>query len=203
MGDLLLVRHGQTEWSRDGRHTGRTDLPLTDVGEDQARALAPLLAGRRIATVLCSPLQRAVRTAELALPGRQGTVLEPRLQEWDYGGYEGLTTPEIRAERPGWDLWHDGVPPGGPGHPGEALAAVGHRCDEVLAVADAARQETNGDVLLVAHGHVLRVLTARRLGQHPAAGALYRLETATLSVLGTEHDRPVLLGWNIPARSAR
>ncbi|WP_326797670.1 histidine phosphatase family protein [Streptomyces sp. NBC_01808] len=203
MGDLLLVRHGQTEWSRDGRHTGRTDLPLTDVGEDQAGALAPLLAGRRIATVLCSPLQRAVRTAELALPGRRGAVLEPRLQEWDYGGYEGLTTPEIQAERPGWDLWHDGVPAGGPGHPGETLASVGRRCDEVLAVADAARQETDGDVLLVAHGHVLRVLTARRLGQHPAAGALYRLETATLSVLGTEHDRPVLLGWNIPAGSAR
>lgn len=199
MGDLLLVRHGETEWSRDGRHTGRTDLPLTGVGEDQARALAPVLAGRRIATVLCSPLQRAVRTAELALPGRRGTVLEPRLQEWDYGGYEGLTTPEIRADRPGWDLWHDGVPAGGPGHPGETLAAVGHRCDEVLAVADAARQEADGDVLLVAHGHVLRVLTARRLGQHPAAGSLYRLETATLSVLGTEHDRPVLLGWNIPA----
>ncbi|WP_407560387.1 histidine phosphatase family protein [Streptomyces sp. 184] len=203
MGDLLLVRHGETEWSRDGRHTGRTDLPLTDVGEDQARALVPVLAGRRIATVLCSPLGRAVRTAELALPGRRGTVLEPRLQEWDYGGYEGLTTPEIRADRPGWDLWHDGVPTGAPGHPGETLAAVGHRCDEVLAVADAALHETDGDVLLVAHGHVLRVLTARRLGQHPAAGALYRMETATLSVLGTEHDRPVLLGWNIPGSSAR
>lgn len=203
MGDLLLVRHGETEWSRDGRHTGRTDLPLTDAGEEQARALVPMLAERRIATVLCSPLRRAVRTAELALPGRRGTVLEPRLQEWDYGGHEGLTTAEIRAERPGWDLWHDGVPAGAPGHPGETLAAVGHRCDEVLAVADAALHEADGDVLLVAHGHVLRVLTARRLGQHPAAGALYRLQTATLSVLGTEHDRPVLLGWNIPGRGAR
>lgn len=202
MGDLLLVRHGETEWSREGRHTGRTDLPLTGTGEDQARALAPLLARRRIAAVLCSPLRRAVRTAELALPGGRGTVLEPRLQEWDYGGYEGLTTPEIHAQRPGWDLWHDGVPTGDAGHPGETLAAVGHRCDEVLAVADAARNDTDGDVLLVAHGHVLRVLTARRLGQHPAAGALYRLETATLSVLGTEHGRPVLLGWNIPAGSA-
>lgn len=209
MGDLLLVRHGETEWSRDGRHTGRTDLPLTGTGEEQARALVPLLAGRRIATVLCSPLRRAVRTAELALPGRRGTVLEPRLQEWDYGGYEGLTTAEIRDGRPGWDLWHDGVPAGAPGHPGETLAAVGRRCDEVLAVADAALRaaagsagHTDGDVLLVAHGHVLRVLTARRLGQHPAAGALYRLETATLSVLGTEHDRPVLLGWNLPGGKA-
>ncbi|MFW6691496.1 histidine phosphatase family protein [Streptomyces sp. MAR4 CNX-425] len=218
MGDLLLVRHGETEWSRTGRHTGRTDLPLTKTGEEQARALVPLLAGRRIATVLCSPLARAVRTAELALPGRRGIVLEPRLQEWDYGGYEGLTTPEIRADRPGWDLWHDGVPAGAPGHPGETLAAVGHRCDEVLAVADEALRATGGagggggaggpggaesDVLLVAHGHVLRVLTARRLGQHPAAGALYRLETATLSVLGTEHDRPVLLGWNLPGSDPR
>jgi probable phosphoglycerate mutase len=207
MGDLLLVRHGETEWSRAGRHTGRTDLPLTATGEEQARALVPVLAGRRIATVLCSPLDRAVRTAELALPGRRGTVLEPRLQEWDYGGYEGLTTAQIRADRPGWDLWRDGVPTGAPGHPGETLAAVGHRCDEVLAVADAALRagavdNTAGDVLLVAHGHVLRVLTARRLGQHPAAGALYRLETATLSVLGTEHERPVLLGWNLPGRAA-
>lgn len=198
MGDILLIRHGETEWSRTGRHTGRTDVPLTAEGERQAASLAPALAARRITHVLCSPLQRAVRTAELSLPRGRGVVLEPGLMEWDYGAYEGMTTPEIQQVRPGWDLWRDGVPTGGPARPGESLARLGERCDTVLARADAALRDTGGDVALFAHGHVLRALTARRLGRPPEDGALYRLDTGTLSVLGTEHGRPVITGWNIP-----
>ncbi|KNB54218.1 histidine phosphatase family protein [Streptomyces caatingaensis] len=198
MGDLLLIRHGETEWSRSGRHTGRTDVPLTPDGELQAAALAPALAARRITHVLCSPLRRAVRTAELSLPRGRGVVLEPGLVEWDYGAYEGLTTAEIRQRHPGWDLWRDGVPTGGPDRPGETLARLGERCDAVLVRADAALRDTGGDVALFAHGHVLRALTARRLGRPAADGALYRLDTGTLSVLGTEHGRPVITGWNIP-----
>ncbi|MFF4408832.1 histidine phosphatase family protein [Streptomyces sp. NPDC001404] len=198
-GELLLIRHGQTEWSRTDRHTGRTDVPLTPEGEAQARALVPVLAARRITAVLCSPLQRAVRTAELSLPRGTGVALEPGLMEWDYGAYEGMTTAQIQQARPGWDLWRDGVPTDGPERPGETLAQVGNRCDNVLARACAALEETGGDVALFAHGHVLRALTARWLGQGTEAGALYRLGTATLSVLGTEHGRRVISGWNIPA----
>ncbi|MFI9721952.1 histidine phosphatase family protein [Streptomyces sp. NPDC052396] len=198
MGELLLIRHGETEWSRTGRHTGRTDLPLTAAGEHQALTLARPLAARRITHVLCSPLQRAVRTAELSLPRGKGVVLEPGLMEWDYGAYEGLTTDRIQQERPGWDLWRDGVPTGGPERPGETLEQVGERCDKVLARAVAALEQSGGDVALFAHGHVLRTLTARWLGRPPGDGGLYRLDTATLSTLGREHTRPVITGWNIP-----
>ncbi|MFF4607274.1 histidine phosphatase family protein [Streptomyces sp. NPDC001339] len=198
MGELLLVRHGETEWSTAGRHTGRTDPPLTEEGERQALALAPLLARRRIARALCSPLRRAARTAELSLPPGTGVRLESGLMEWDYGAYEGLTTAEIRQTRPGWDLWRDGVPPGDGNHPGETLAQVGERCDTILARATAAPDEDrDADVVLIAHGHVLRVLTARWLGQPPADGALYRLDTSALCVLGTEHGRHVIAGWNL------
>ncbi|MFF4841104.1 histidine phosphatase family protein [Streptomyces collinus] len=194
MGDLLLVRHGETEWSRSGQHTSWTDLPLTTLGEEQAKSLAPLLTGRPYALVLTSPLGRAVRTAELA--GLTGAVPEPELHEWDYGGYEGVTTVDIHRDRPGWDLWTDGVPPGPEGHPGESPEAVGARADRVLARVDAALASGTGDVVLVAHAHVLRVLTARRLGLAPAEGRLFQLATGTVGRLSTEHGRPVIAEWN-------
>ncbi|MER6473596.1 histidine phosphatase family protein [Streptomyces collinus] len=194
MGDLLLVRHGETEWSRSGQHTSWTDLPLTTLGEEQAKSLAPLLTGRIYALVLTSPLGRAVRTAELA--GLTGAVPEPELHEWDYGGYEGVTTVDIHRDRPGWDLWTDGVPPGPEGHPGESPGAVGARADRVLARVDAALATGTGDVVLVAHAHVLRVLTARRLGLAPAEGRLFQLATGTVGRLSTEHGRPVIAEWN-------
>jgi probable phosphoglycerate mutase len=195
VGDLIVLRHGETEWSRDGRHTGRTDVPLTARGERQARALAPWLRAHPVAHALASPAVRAWRTAQLA--GLSGAEPEPGLWEWDYGGYEGLTTPEIRGERPDWYLWTDGVVPGDADHPGEAVAQVGVRVDRVLARVRGLLPD--GDVALVAHGHVLRVLTARWLGLDPAAGRLFALATGTVSVLGTEHDRPVIAAWNTPA----
>ncbi|MBT1090635.1 histidine phosphatase family protein [Streptomyces sp. Tu102] len=192
MGDLLLVRHGETEWSRSGQHTSFTDLPLTQDGEEQAKSLAPLLSGRTFALALTSPLGRAVRTAELA--GVTGAVPDPDLHEWDYGGYEGVTTVGIHRTRPDWYLWTDGVAPGPPGHPGESPAEVGARADRVLARVAAALP--SGDVVLVAHGHFLRVVTARRLGLAPANGRLFQLATGTVSLLSTEHGRPVIAQWN-------
>ena len=192
MGELILVRHGQTEWSRVRRHTGRTDLPLTEEGERQARALRPLLAERRFELVLTSPLRRARRTAELA--GLDGAVDHPDLMEWDYGAYEGITTAEIQRSRPGWDLWADGVAPGPPEHPGETCDQVGERAQRALADLEPARER--GDVVLVAHSHLLRVLTARRLGLPASGGAMFRLDTGSLSTLGIEHDRPVITSWN-------
>ncbi|MDH6696746.1 histidine phosphatase family protein [Streptomyces griseoviridis] len=197
MGDLLLVRHGETEWSVSGRHTSWTDLPLTSHGEEQAKSLVPLLSSRTWALVLTSPLERAVRTAELA--GLGGAVTEPDLHEWDYGGYEGVTTVDIHRTRPDWDLWRDGVPPGPEGHPGESPAEVGARADRVLARVDEALCGSTGDVVLVAHAHFLRVLTARRLGLPPAEGRLFQLATGTVSRLSTEHDRPVIAEWNVRA----
>ncbi|QKZ17395.1 histidine phosphatase family protein [Streptomyces chartreusis] len=192
MGDLFLVRHGETEWSRSGQHTSFTDLPLTQDGEEQAKSLAPLLSGRTFALALTSPLGRAVRTAELA--GVTGAVPDPDLHEWDYGGYEGVTTVDIHRTRPDWYLWTDGVAPGPPDHPGESPAEVGARADRVLARVAAALPD--GDVVLVAHGHFLRVVTARRLGLAPADGRLFQLATGTVSRLSTEHGRPVIAEWN-------
>ncbi|MGW4733878.1 histidine phosphatase family protein [Streptomyces shenzhenensis] len=194
MGDLILVRHGETEWSLTGRHTSWTDLPLTRHGEEQAKSLAQLLSGRTYALTLTSPLTRAIRTAELA--GLSGAVPDPELHEWDYGGYEGITTREIQLTRPGWDLWTDGVPPGPDGHPGESPTQAGRRADRVLSRVDAALARDTGDVLLVAHAHFLRVLTARRLGLPPAEGRLFQLATGTVSRLSTEHGRPVIAEWN-------
>ncbi len=198
MGDLILLRHGETEWSRAGRHTGRTDIPLTPAGEAAAASLAPALAGRDIAAVFTSPAQRAVRTAELA--GLDGAKPDPDLQEWDYGGYEGITTAQIRAGRPGWYLWRDGVVPGDGQHPGEAVDQVGARADAVLARVRPLL--SGGDVALVSHAHLLRVLTARWLGLEAAGGRLFRLDTGTLSTLGSEHDYPVILTWNVPVSAA-
>ncbi len=202
MGELILVRHGETEWSREGRHTSWTDLPLTTRGEEQARALRPLLASRRIALTLCSPMARAARTAELA--GLGTPVEEPDLREWDYGGYEGVTTADIQRTRPGWNLWTDGVVAGPDGHPGESPDQVGERADRVLKTVEAALREADrdgegGDVVLVGHAHFSRVLAARRLGLPASGGALFRLDTATVSRLGTEHGRPVITAWNVAA----
>jgi probable phosphoglycerate mutase len=194
MGELIVLRHGETEWSREFRHTGRTDIPLTPAGEAAAAALAPALAARPVRAAFTSPARRAVATAALA--GLAGAKEDPDLQEWDYGGYEGATMAEIRAERPGWYLWRDGVVPGGAGHPGETLAEVGARADAVLR--RVAPLLAGGDVAVVAHGHLLRVLTARWLRLEPQAGRLFQLKTAMLSTLGTEHGEPVITSWNVP-----
>jgi broad specificity phosphatase PhoE len=191
---LWLVRHGETEWSKSGQHTGRTDIPLTDAGVAQGRALGPVLARRHLVAAFSSPLRRALRTAELAeLPGLKP---DPDLMEWDYGGYEGMTSAQIRATRPGWSLWRDGVTPGDAGHPGEQLQQVAARTDAVL---DRVRPLLpDGDVVLVAHGHVLRVLTARWLGLDASAGRLFRNPgPGTLSALGTEHEQTVVSAWNV------
>ncbi|MFF1482688.1 histidine phosphatase family protein [Streptomyces sp. NPDC058301] len=193
MGELILIRHGETAWTLTGQHTSHTDLPLTEHGEAQARAVAPLLAGRRIGLTLVSPAARARRTAELA--GLTAPHVRPDLSEWDYGAYEGVTTPEIQRDRPDWNLWTDGVAAGPAAHPGESAEQVGERADRVLAEAVGAL-ESDGDVALVAHSHFLRVLTARYLGLPASAGSLFLLGTGAVSRLGTEHGRPVITAWN-------
>ena len=183
---IALVRHGETEWSRDGRHTGTTDIPLTDHGREQARAAAPLVAALGVERVRCSPLQRARDTlALLDLPLEP--VIDPDLVEWDYGAYEGITTREIRETVPDWTVWFGGCPDG------ETPEQVAARVDRVIAAARAA----DGTTLVVAHGHVLRVLTARWLGLPPQDGRLFRLDTATVSLLGWERETPVILSWNV------
>ncbi len=195
MGELVLIRHGETEWSREGRHTGRTDVPLTDTGLAAATRLAPGLAGRHLVAVFSSPAQRAVVTAQLA--GLADARHDPDLWEWDYGGYEGLTSGQIAEEQPGWYLWRDGVIPGDQAHPGETVKQVGRRADAVLGRVRPLLPD--GDVALVAHGHLLRVLTARWLGLAPDEGRYFRLDTGTVSLLGTEHGEPVIARWNMPA----
>lgn len=196
MGELILIRHGETEWSRSGQHTSHTDLPLTDLGERQARALVPVLAGHHIGLTLVSPLLRARRTAELA--GLLTPRVTPDLHEWDYGAYEGVTTVEIRVARPDWNLWTDGVAPGPEANPGEDPAEVGIRADRVLAeVRAAASRLGDTDIVLVAHSHFLRVLVARYLGLTPASGALFQLATGAVSRLGTEHGKPVITALNV------
>ena len=194
MGELILVRHGETEWSATGKHTGRTDIPLTPSGEAAAKALGPLLSRRDIVAVFTSPARRAVTTAAFA--GLSNARPDPDLWEWDYGGYEGLTTAQIQETKPGWYLWRDGVIPGDAAHPGETLEQVAQRTERVLALA--APLLANGDVALVAHGHVLRVLTACYLRLPPADGRLFRLDTGTVGALGTEHAEPVIASWNVP-----
>ncbi|WP_037604509.1 histidine phosphatase family protein [Streptacidiphilus rugosus] len=194
MSDLILVRHGETEWSLSGQHTSWTEKPLTSVGEAQARALAPLLGEHKICLALVSPMGRAQDTAKLA--GLDARV-DPDLHEWDYGAYEGVTTREIHRTRPDWNLWTDGVAPGPEGHPGETPEEVGIRADRVIAKTEAALANgMGGDVVLVAHAHFLRVFTARRLGLPPSGGALFQLATGTISRLSTEHGRPVVASWN-------
>ena len=186
MAEIVLVRHGQTEWSVAGRHTGRTDIPLTPEGERQARAIGERLGGREFAAVLSSPRVRARRTAELA--GLEVTAVDEDLAEWDYGDYEGITTKEIHETDPDWYLWTGGVPGG------ESPEQIGARIDRVL---DRARAHLeHGDVALVAHGHALRVVGARWIEEPVQVGGRLRLDTATLCRLGFEHGRPVILEWN-------
>lgn len=191
MPDVFLVRHGETEWSRTGKHTGRTDIPLTERGREQAVAVGAALRGRRFALVLTSPLERAAETCRLA---GYGEVAERReeLMEWDYGADEGRKTVDIREERPGWTLWRDGVTGG------ETAADVGARADRVIAELRA----LTGDAAVFAHGHMLRVLAARWIGLAPWAGQLLALDPATISVLGYERETPVLRSWNVTAASA-
>jgi probable phosphoglycerate mutase len=185
MPDLWLLRHGETAWSILGRHTGRTDVELTPLGRQQAALLGRRLGARPFALVLTSPLIRAHETCRLAGYGEVALV-EPDLQEWDYGAYEGRTTAEIRAERPGWTLWDRGVPGG------ETIDEVAARADRVIARAAAA----GGDVALFAHGHLLRVLGARWIGLPGSAGGGLALDTTSVSVLGLERERRVIRHWN-------
>jgi probable phosphoglycerate mutase len=184
---LWLVRHGATDWSESGRHTGRTDVPLTTEGEAGAREVASALSGRQFALVLTSPLQRARRTAELS--GFPAAEIDDDLREWDYGDYEGITTAEIRDKVPGWTVWTHPCPDG------ESADQVAARLDRVVERV----RSVAGDALVFGHGHALRALTARWLGEPVAAGRLYRLDTATVSQLGYERDQAVIQAWNVPA----
>nr|WP_238341722.1 histidine phosphatase family protein [Actinopolymorpha rutila] len=183
---MWLARHGETEWSRDGRHTGKTDLPLTEAGERAAWALGDRLAGTSFDLVVTSPLARARETARLAGFGDRA-VVEPDVREWDYGEYEGRTTPDIRTEVPGWSVWNDPVPGG------ESAEQVGARADRVI---DRIREDVAERALIVAHGHFLRVLGARWLGLSPRNGAHFLLDVATVSVLGWERETPTFDRWN-------
>ena len=183
--ELYLVRHGETEWSRARRHTGRTDLPLSPAGEAEAKALGRHLDGLRVDRVLSSPMTRAMATGRLAGFGDRVEVTDALL-EFDYGDYEGLTTAEIRASRPGWDLFRDGCPGG------ETVELAAARARPLLAEL----AEPDGRFLLFSHGHQLRILTACFLGLPPTAARHLFLGTASLSVLGTEHEWPAILLWN-------
>jgi broad specificity phosphatase PhoE len=191
MSDALpltyLARHGETAWTISRQHTGRTDLPLTGRGEAEARGLSARLDGLKFATVFTSPLQRARRTCEMAGFG-SGAIVEPDMMEWDYGAYEGRTSAEIHGERPDWDLFRDGCPEG------ESPDQIGARADRVIRRV----REIAGDTLLFSSSHFLRVFAARWLGLEPGAGRLFVLGTASLSVLGYEHNRsePVIRLWD-------
>jgi broad specificity phosphatase PhoE len=188
---LWLARHGETEWSKTGKHTGRTDVPLTKVGEEEAVALGDLLRAEPFERVEASPRLRALRTAELA--GFKPEV-DQDLVEWDYGDFEGQTTDEIRVAYPGWTVWE------GPWPGGETPAEVAERADRALGRILAVPPGSN--VLLFSHQHFLRVLTARWLRQPPAAGRFLALVTGTVSVLGWERDAPVIKHWSIPPPEA-
>jgi broad specificity phosphatase PhoE len=185
---VYLIRHGQTSWSLSGQHTGRTDLPLTEQGEQQARQLAPLLHAISFSQVLVSPMQRARRTCELAGLGAQARI-EPALHEWDYGDYEGLTRAQIQATRPQWDVFHDGCPGG------ESPEQVSARADQILAQT----QTMPGRVALFSHGHLLRALAVRWIELSIQAGLHFGLDAGSLSVLGYEHGsalEPAIELWN-------
>jgi probable phosphoglycerate mutase len=182
--ELWLVRHGETEWSRDGRHTSFTDLPLTENGVRAAETLRSRLAGERFDLVLTSPRGRARRTAEVA--GFPDAVVEEDLVEWDYGDYEGVTTGQIREHTPGWTVWTHASPGG------ESAEQVGERLDRVVARV----REHGGRVLAFGHGHALRALAARWVGLPVTDGRTLKLDTATVSTLGYEHESPVILRWN-------
>ena len=184
--EVVLIRHGATEWSADGRHTGRTNLPLTGDGRAEATAVRERVAAWTFALVVASPLERARETCRLVGLDAAAEV-DDDLEEWDYGDYEGLTTAQVRETRPGWTVFGDGVMPGG-----EDIGEVAVRADRVIARADAVA----GPVALVAHGHILRILGARWIGDAPLEAANLALDTATLCVLGYEHERKVIRSWN-------
>jgi broad specificity phosphatase PhoE len=184
---IWLIRHGETEWSRSGAHTGRTDIPLTEAGRENALAVGRWLAGRQFSLVLTSPLSRARDTCRLAGYG-DAAQADANLAEWNYGDYEGRTTADIRKEAPDWSLWRDGVPNG------ESIEEVSTRAGTVLARA----LQADGDVALFAHGHILRILTARWLDLPPDCGRLFALATATVSTLGYERETRVIAQWNLP-----
>jgi len=188
---LVLVRHGETEWSRSGRHTGRTDVPLTERGREQATRLGTALRQRTFSRVLSSPLGRALESCRLAGFGARVEVVDD-LREWDYGVYEGRTRVEIATEIPGWTVWTHPI------RDGESLADLGRRADRVIAIA----LPSGGDVLLFSHGHILRVVAARWLEEPPLLGSRLELATGTLSELGWEQDRRVIEGWNADVDSA-
>jgi probable phosphoglycerate mutase len=185
---IWLARHGETEWSRDGRHTGLTEVPLTELGRIQAEALGSRLTRHGFALVLTSPRSRAADTARLA--GFANAVTDPYLAEWDYGALEGRRTADIAAEFPGWSIWT------GPWPGGETIDQVSVRADRILARCLAL--EVDGDTLIFGHGHMLRVLAARWLGMAGKSGALFGLSTASVSVLGWEHERRIIETWNVP-----
>ena len=187
---LWLVRHGETEWSRSGQHTGRTNIPLTPAGEAKASAIGRYLGGKKFALVLASPLQRAWETCRLA-GYSEVAEKEPDLMEWWYGAYEGRTSADIRKDVPEWNIWKNGVVGG------ETVEQVGERARRVIERATA----IEGDVALFAHGHVLRILTACWLGLEPAGGRLFALDTACLSILGFEREIRVIQRWNQPPDS--
>ena len=192
MPEIYLIRHGETEWSRSGKHTGISDIPLTEHGREQAQLLQPELATRNFQRVLTSPLRRARETCELAGLAARAEI-DPDLMEWNYGDYEGLTSEQIHANHPAWTIFSEG----GPG--GETPEQVGIRADRVLARVRAA----GSDAVLFAHGHVLRVLAARWLGLAPSAGAHFLLDTASLCVLNSDRGIPALKRWNVaPPASA-
>lgn len=188
-GRVVLVRHGETEWTLSGRHTGTTDIGLTPHGHDQARALGEWLRGWRFAQIRTSPLRRASQTARIAGLTDPAPVVDPDLAEWDYGDYEGLTSDEIHRTSPGWTIFADDAPGG------ETADDVGTRVDRVLA---AVRPDIDagGDVALVAHGHLLRVLAARWLGQSPRFGAHLGLDAGAVCILGSEHGIALIARWN-------
>ena len=189
---LWLVRHGQTAWSVSGQHTGHTDMPLDEVGREQAAAIADRLAGHRFSLVLSSPRSRAADTARIAGLGDR-VVIDDDLREWDYGALEGRTTEDIREDYPGWSIWT------GPWPGGETPDDVGARADRVIARCRDA--SVDGDALLFSHGHLLRVLAARWLDQPATGGRMFALGTATISILGWDRDRPVIETWNEGAAS--
>jgi broad specificity phosphatase PhoE len=182
---LWLIRHGETEWSATKRHTGRTDISLTPTGERQAVALGRFLVDRRFALVFSSPLRRARETCRLAGYGDAASVTDDLL-EWDYGVYEGKTTREVQLEQPGWSIWTASV------YKGESVEQVGRRAERVIQQS----LETDGAVVMFAHAHILRILAACWLGLPPDAGRFFVLDTASVSVLGFEHDRRVIRRWN-------
>lgn len=184
--ELWLIRHGETEWSAANRHTGRTDIPLTSIGESQAAELRHVLADRRFSSVFCSPLRRARETCRLAGYGDVANLTDDLL-EWDYGIYEGRTTQDIRLDESDWSIWTTSVPKG------ESIEQVGCRAQHVIQRA----LMVDGDVVLFAHAHILRVLTACWLGLQPEAGRLFVLGTASISVLGYERDTRVISRWNV------